>query len=103
MMSTLQHYFTYKCSLKCGIPSVTFFGQKSDWEFILRRIEKLQTSGKEPVEWSKLLVPVITRFLSAFEDPDSKGNKDFWQKSVHHYDGGSGPACRSSRLTAFFF
>jgi hypothetical protein len=56
------------------------FGQKSDWEFILRRIEKLQIPGKEPKEWSKLLVPIITRFVSAFNDPDSKGNTYFWPK-----------------------
>lgn len=69
MMSTLQHYFSYKMNLLCGIPSVTLEGEKADWEKIMARINKLPTFGEEAEEWYKLLVPVISRFVTAFDDP----------------------------------
>lgn len=45
MMSMLQHYFSYKMSLLCGIPSVTLEGDKADLEKIMARINKLPKNG----------------------------------------------------------
>lgn len=103
MMSTLQHYFTYKCRLMCGIPSVTLQGEKSDWQNIMARINKLPTFGDEVEEWYNLLVPVISRFVTAFDDPSSEANLDFWQKIAHRSGGGSGPRYLSGWITAFCF
>jgi hypothetical protein len=63
MMSTLQKYFTYAACETCGLPSVTLLGEKSDWEKILGRIERLPKFGDEPAEWYTLLKPVLTRFV----------------------------------------
>ena len=103
MMSTLQHYFTYKCTLLCGIPSVTLQGEKSDWENILSRIQKLPSFGEEAENWTALLRPVVTRFVNAFDDPVSLANKGFWQNIAHRSGGGSGPTYLSGWLTAFCF
>lgn len=91
MMGTLQKYFTYKCSLLCGLPSVTLLGERSDWEDILMRLEKLPSFGEEARQWYNLLKPVITRFVKTFDEPGTKETKDFWQTIVHHHSGGSGP------------
>ena len=47
MMSTMQHYFRYALYTRCGLPTVTLLGEKSDWETILNRIEKLSSFSKE--------------------------------------------------------
>ncbi|MCJ1461041.1 hypothetical protein MMC28_011423 [Mycoblastus sanguinarius] len=103
MMSTLQSYFSYKCTLACGIPSVTLLGEKSDWENISTRIKKLTTFGDEVSEWHNLLHPVITRFVTAFDHPDSSENNAFWQKIADKSGGGSGPPYLSGWITAFCF
>lgn len=41
MMATTQKYFTYGCGGGCGFPSVKLMGERSDWEEILRRVERL--------------------------------------------------------------
>lgn len=82
---------------------MTLQGEKADWQKILARIDKLPTFGKEVEEWYKLLVPVISRFVAAFDDPESEENKDFWQKIAKETRGGSGPAYLSGWLAAFCF
>ena len=91
MMGTLQKYFTYGCCLLCGLPSVTLLGERSDWESILMRLEKLPSFGEEARQWYELLKPVITRFVKTFDEPDTEETKDFWQRIVHRFGGGSGP------------
>lgn len=91
MMATLQKYFSFACMLDCGLPSVTLLGEKSDWEEIAKRAERLPTFGKEPTQWYALLKPVLSRFVTSFDAPDSEETKDFWQKIAHYSSGGSGP------------
>lgn len=91
MMSAMQKYFNYTCGICCGLPSVTLLGQKSDWEEILTRAERLKTFGEEPTMFYGLLKPVLTRFVQAFDDPNSEDIRDFWQKIAHYSGGGSGP------------
>ncbi|KAI0341889.1 hypothetical protein BDW22DRAFT_215662 [Trametopsis cervina] len=101
MMATLQAYFSYTFQLRCGIPQVTLEGEKADWEEILRRAEKLKEYGDEPSAWHALLKPVLTRFVSAFDDPNSTENIDFWQKVAHVENNFSGPPTLSGWVTAF--
>jgi len=101
MMSTLKAYFTYEFVLLCGIPRVTLEGEKSDWEKILARLGRLKEFGMHTTAWYHLLVPVISRFVSAFDDPNGQANIDFWQKVAHYEGGGSGPAWLSGWITAF--
>ncbi|KAF4626846.1 hypothetical protein G7Y89_g11311 [Cudoniella acicularis] len=103
MMATLQKYFAYGCVLKCGLPSVTLLGEKSDWEELARRAERLVTFGEEPRQWYGLLKPVLSRFVRSFDAPDAQDTKDFWQKIAHYSSGGSGPTYLSGWITAFCF
>ncbi|KAF8954844.1 hypothetical protein BDZ97DRAFT_1862717 [Flammula alnicola] len=98
MMATLKAYFSYTMELMCGIPSVTLEGEKSDWEKLLARIDKLDEFGPEPAAWASLLRPILTRFVKAFEgEPDV----DFWGRVCHYHSGGSGPTYLSGWITAF--
>jgi len=83
--------------LDCGIPSVNLEGEKSDWEKLLARVDKLKEFGTETKAWAALLRPIFRRFVKAFDvEPDT----DFWGR-VCHYSGGSGPTYLSGWITAF--
>ena len=103
LMSTLKEYFSCKFMLLCGLPSVTLLGEKSDWENILQRLDKLSSFGSESEHWSKLLKPILRLFVKTFDDPDSTKIKDFWQNIFHSSGGGSGPTYYSGWITAFAF
>ena len=89
MMGALQKYFTYGWSTMCALPSVTLLGEKSDWELLLQRIEKLPQLGEESTLFYALLKPVITQCVQSFVSPASDATRDFWQKIIHR-KGGSG-------------
>ncbi|KAF7343127.1 hypothetical protein MVEN_01743100 [Mycena venus] len=102
MMATLKSYFEYVFeSIECGIPRVTLDGTKADWETILGRLEKLKEYGIQTTAWYHLLVPVISRFVVAFDSPDKSANVDFWQTVAHFVPGGSGPSFYSGWISAF--
>ncbi|KAK6358181.1 hypothetical protein TWF730_007534 [Orbilia blumenaviensis] len=101
MMSTLQSYFSYGIGLACGLPGVTMLGEKSDWETLLKKIDKFETFGPEPTLFAKLLRPILKRFVTCFEDPESPEMKDFWQTVVSRHGGGSGPRYIGGWITAF--
>ena len=101
MMATMKQYFSYRCYIDCGIPRVTLEGEKSDWEKILMRLARLKEYGVQTIAWYHLLFPVISRFVKAFDAPDSAENLDFWGKVVHNKYGGSGPSYLGGWVTAF--
>ncbi|KAJ6459971.1 hypothetical protein C8R45DRAFT_803333, partial [Mycena sanguinolenta] len=103
LMATLKKYFNYTLRMAgCGIPRVTLEGEKSDWENILQRLEKLKEFGFETAAWYHLLRPVIRRFIRAFDDPVNPDNVDFWQRVAHYTPGGSGRGDHySGWITAF--
>jgi len=102
MMATLKAYFNYSSiHIACGIPYVTLEGTKKDWENILGRLEKLKDYGIQTIAWYHLLVPVISRFVQAFDRPQSSENVDFWQKVAHFEAGFSGPSYYSGWISAF--
>ncbi|KAL8835961.1 MAG: hypothetical protein Q9170_003118 [Blastenia crenularia] len=103
LMGTTQKYFDFKCTLLCGLPSVTLLGNKADWELILARLEKLKEYGKEPTEFYTVLKPVLSRFAQSFDDPTSKETLDFWNRIAHHSHVGSGSTSLSGWITAFCF
>jgi len=101
MMATMKAYFSYEFQLCCGIPHVTLEGTKEDWEKILSKLEKLRQYGLQPIAWYHLLRPIVSRFVSAFDHPNSRENLDFWSKVAHFESGGSGPSYRAGWITAF--
>lgn len=84
--------------LMCGIPSVTLEGEKSDWEKLLARMDKLEEFGAETSAWAALLRPIFRRFIRAF---DGKPDVDFWGRVCHYSYNGSGPTYLSGWITAF--
>lgn len=106
MMGTLKRYFHYLAICGCGFPSVTLLGERSDWEEIQSRIDKLAHYGPEPTEWATLLKPVLRYMLLTFDEPDSPAVKDFWLRVAHEAGiEGSGRGIRtlSGWITAFAF
>ena len=101
MMGTMKEYFSYKFCMMCGIPRVTLEGQKSDWEEILHRLEGLKKYGVKTNTWYHLLQPIIFRFVSAYDNPNTPENLDFWGKVAHETGGRSGPTWLSGWITAF--
>ncbi|EDR07352.1 uncharacterized protein LACBIDRAFT_327783 [Laccaria bicolor S238N-H82] len=90
MMATMKTYFTYRFMFGCGLPRVTLEGEKSDWEIILERLERLKEYGLQTIAWYHLLKPVISNFVRAFEDPKGAENLDFWNRICSSKHRGSG-------------
>ncbi|KAF8163919.1 hypothetical protein K438DRAFT_1942013 [Mycena galopus ATCC 62051] len=65
------------------IPRVTLEGERADWELLVTRIDRLKTGSKlfglSMVAWYHLLHPVLSRFVSAFDDPEALENREFWR------------------------
>ncbi|KAF7314838.1 hypothetical protein MKEN_00958300 [Mycena kentingensis (nom. inval.)] len=102
LMATLKSYFDYAfCCIMCGIPRVTLLGDKADWENVRARADKLKEYGVETIAWHHMLVPVLTRFVRSFEEPDSDATRAFWGQPAHFQSGGSGPSTYTGWLTAF--
>ena len=101
MMGSMQKYFDFKCSICCGLPSVTLLGEKKDWELVLGRLEKLSSWGEEPALFERLLKPVVQRFVRSFDEPEGGEVVKFWGQIAHHVSGGSGPSYYSGWITAF--
>ncbi|KIM58559.1 hypothetical protein SCLCIDRAFT_90807, partial [Scleroderma citrinum Foug A] len=101
MMATVKEYFSFRICLLCGIPRVTLQGEKDDWVYILNRIEKLKEFGPQTTAWYRLLHPILSRFVKAFDKPNSRKNLEFWSKVAHFESLGSGPMWLSGWITAF--
>lgn len=105
MMGCLQKYFEYVARGGCGFPSVTLLGEKSDWEAIVGRAERLPRYGEEVEEWGRLLLPILRAMVRTFDSPDSQKTKDFWLRACYKagMNGSGGIATLSGWITAFCF
>jgi hypothetical protein len=106
MMATMKHYFSHVMRSGCGFPSVTLQGEASDWEGILKRLDKFADYSTEPAAWSLLLKPVIKRFIATFFLPDSSELKEFWMHAVHSagkWGSGDTVPTPDGWLTAFMY
>jgi hypothetical protein len=61
MMASMKKYFKFTSIMRCGIPSVTLLREKSDYEQILQKLDKLQALGIEPGYFATVLRPVVKR------------------------------------------
>lgn len=103
MMASMQKYFDYKLCLLCGLPSVTLLGEKSDYEQILQKLDKLPSLGREPAQFADVLRPVIKRMIRTFEDPQDESVISFWQRILDVERNGSGSSWYTGWVTAFCF
>jgi len=69
LMGAMEKYFSYGASCRCGIPHNTLEGTKHDWEEALRRGDRLDDYDDECVLWHRMLMPILRRFVSTFDDP----------------------------------
>jgi hypothetical protein len=90
-------YFTYTMHALCGIPSITLLGEKSDYESLVARLDKLATLGREPHTVARLLWPILTNFVNVFDAPPVM---DFWSK-ICHYQAGCGGGDVGGWISAF--
>ncbi|KAI0642717.1 hypothetical protein C8Q79DRAFT_916812 [Trametes meyenii] len=97
-MATLRAYFEYRMDITCGIPTVTLEGNKSDWERILKRLDRLYELGDEPSVWAEMLRPILRRFVSAL---DGERDLEFWKHIVYRDQSMCGQDDLSGWLTAF--
>ena len=101
MMATMKTCFTYRFGFGCGLPRVTLEGEKSDWEAILERLERLKEYGLQTIAWYHLLKPVVANFVRAFEDPEGAENLGFWNRICSSEERGSGVSYLVGWVTAF--
>ncbi|KAF7327145.1 hypothetical protein MKEN_00291200 [Mycena kentingensis (nom. inval.)] len=89
IMATLKSYFHYESyKTGCGIPRVTLeLGEKQDWEKLLQRAEKFKEYGLECIAWHHMLVPVLSRFVRTFDEPEAPSTVDFWSLVADHRRG----------------
>ena len=103
MMGSMQKYFKYRVELLCGIPSVTLLGEKSDFEKILKKLDKLSSLGDEPSKFANLLKPVMSRMVRTFDNPEDPTVIEFWQTVMSKKFYESGNTQYSGWITAFCF
>ena len=102
-MGAIQQYFTYTFDLCCGIPSVTVLSERADWERIRSRLDNIEQLGEEPAQFAVLLKIVLDFFVKTFNEPAHADVIDFWGRTAHEINNGSGPAWLSGWITAFCF
>ncbi|KAF5713780.1 hypothetical protein FMUND_7759 [Fusarium mundagurra] len=102
LMGTLHKYFSYGIRLLCAIPSVTLLGEVTDYEDILKRLDKLDEMGEEPTHFAKLLRPILRNMILSFTQPNDPAIHTFWNQIVH-IRRMSGSTRLSGWITAFCF
>jgi hypothetical protein len=102
-MGAMQKYFTYKCTICCGLPSVTLLGEISDWQTILNKLPMLERLGDEPTEFVEMLRPILNNMIRSFEEPGDEEVVRFWNTIATRNPVGSGTDYYTGWITAFCF
>ncbi|KAF9025268.1 hypothetical protein BDZ89DRAFT_1068486 [Hymenopellis radicata] len=101
MMATLKSYYRYQMMFGCGLPSVTLLGEKSDYDDILGRLDRLTTFGDHPelAEWQTLLRPVVRSIADSFDATAERSA--FWQRICDHLPNASDSNVLSGWISVF--
>ncbi|EXM34275.1 Protein of unknown function DUF4419 [Fusarium oxysporum f. sp. vasinfectum] len=102
LMGALQKYFSYGCSLRCGIPSVTLLGEVSDYDDIFKRLDRLDEMGDEPTHFAKLLRPILRNMILSFTRPSDSAVHTFWNQIADMHCM-SGPSKMTGWIIAFCY
>ncbi|CVK87654.1 uncharacterized protein FMAN_05430 [Fusarium mangiferae] len=102
LMGALQRYFSYEVTLTCGIPSVTLLGEVTDYEDILKRLDKLDGMGEEPTQFAKLLRPILQNMILSFAQPTDPEVHAFWNQ-IADMQCMSGSSTMTGWITAFCY
>lgn len=106
LMGAMKNYFTYRMSLRCGLPAVTLEGTLEDWKNIRKGAEKIKeiaasspsTIASHLTKWYEILTPVLEEFIKTYE---GKVDKNFWQSIANYVGGGSGPTYLTGWINVF--
>ncbi|KAM5515704.1 hypothetical protein FOXYSP1_02655 [Fusarium oxysporum f. sp. phaseoli] len=102
LMGALQKYFSYGMTMLCGIPSVTLLGEVTDYEDILKRLDKLEELGEEPIQFANLLRPILRNMVLSFTQPSDRAIHTFWNQ-IADMDRMSGSNKMTGWITAFCY
>ncbi|KAI1072945.1 hypothetical protein LB507_008998 [Fusarium sp. FIESC RH6] len=102
-MGAMQKYFTYLCTICCGIPSVTLLGEVSDWQTILHKLPMLERLGDEPTQFVEMLRPILNNMIRSFEEPKDAEVVRFWNTIATYHHLGSGTDYYTGWIGAFCF
>ena len=102
-MGAMQKYFTYLCTMTCGIPSVTLLGEVSDWQTILNKLPMLERLGDEPTQFVEMLRPILNNMIRSFEEPEHAEVIRFWNTIATRNPMSSGTPYYTGWITAFCF
>ena len=97
IMSSLQEYFEYTMTTRCGIKGVEMLGNLEDWKQLVEKIDKL-TELLSPLEvelgiskWLKDVRMIYVKLVETFENnPD----QDWWSRIISKVPFGSGGPTR---------
>jgi hypothetical protein len=80
MMATPNSLSADIAPLPCtnGLPSITLLGVKKDWEDLKQKLERLKEFGNEPAHYANRLMPIFSRFIKSFQEPNSNEIRRFW-------------------------
>ena len=103
LMGMMKEYFTYHCTMLCGIPKITLQGSLEDWQKVRAKAEMIKTlseKSKSPLlmDWYNILVPILDRFVKAYQ---GKVDKKWWNSAVNYKGAGSGTPWMSGWALAF--
>ncbi|KAI6762617.1 hypothetical protein HG530_008597 [Fusarium avenaceum] len=101
-MGAMKKYFSYTCMSTCGIPSVTLLGEASDYQEILKRLDRLEEMGAEACVFAEILRPILRRMILSFTESTNPEVTAFWNSIVDVHSM-SGSTTVTGWITAFCY
>ncbi|KAL9953541.1 hypothetical protein ACROYT_G040972 [Oculina patagonica] len=101
LMSSVQEYFKFKMTTRCGIPAVEMLGTEDDWSKLKSKLKVLRTL-LEPIEndlgldsaWWDLVEKVFRELLATYQ---GRPDKEWWSHIMsYHQAFGSGAVSKYS-------
>jgi hypothetical protein len=68
--------------VEIGIPSITLSGVQKDWELLVQKLDRIERLGNQPATYSRRLRPILNRFVTTFQDPNSRDVRNFWDNAI---------------------
>ena len=87
LLDTMQAFFDYEVSTRCGIPAIQLDGTVADWREVARRVQVFRGWGLD--WWIDPLEPILNQFVAAADD---SVDRSFWE-SIYKWNGPKGSGC----------
>lgn len=95
VMDMMKNYFEFRCTTRCGFPTVSLLGSFEDWRNLRARTEAAVRElclEEFAAPWLAAMLPVLDRMLMAYEGKEALGrDPTFWNAMIKRGGrGGSG-------------